>query len=363
LSERFSLEERKFKMALSRRHMMCGLTAAGAAITTAGLPAFAQEPTVTGNVNPTLNNANFLVALSKGFFREEGIRADMPVNFLDQSQLIQLLSGGQINVVHVSASPQGNNALLRGAPIRIIAGGAKLPGKDDVSASYLLVRDELYQKGVRTVADLKGHTIHLWPGVSAPSGRGATLLIEKAGLKRTDVQWSGWSNLAQLGQSYEAGTVQVAYLLEPMSTIVRDKIKSHVLGTGTEVISGTTALVLWANTRWLESSGDAPVRLLKALLRGANYYCDARDSKFAKNADVGEILATHAKINPALIQRLGLPDFSRDGNFDVKDLLAEAEFLKSTGAIKDVADFNSKSVVDLSYAQQAFSELKKEAKL
>jgi ABC-type nitrate/sulfonate/bicarbonate transport system substrate-binding protein len=350
-------------MTTTRRGFIGGLVAGTAAACAPAGFAFAGEAAVTSNINPTLNNANFFVAMAKGFFREEGLRPEMPENFLDQSQLVQLLSGGQLNVVQVSASPQGNNAVIRGAPIRIIAGGAKLPGKNDVSASYLLVRDELYQKGIRTVADLKGQTIHLWPGLAAPAGRGVSLLVEKAGLKRTDVQWNGWSNLSQLGQSFEAGSVQIAYFLEPMATIVRDKVKAHVIGTGTEVISGTTALVIWASVQWLESSAEAPVRLLKALLRGANYYCDARESHFAKNADVGEILASHAKISPALVGRLGLPDFSRDGMFDIQDLFAEVEYLRSTGAVNQVADFKSKSVVDLSYAQQAYAELRKEGKL
>lgn len=351
-------------MTTTRRGFIGGLVAGTAAACAPAGFAFAEDQAaVTSNINPTLNNANFFVAMAKGFFREEGLRPEMPANFLDQSQLVQLLSGGQLNIVQVSASPQGNNAVIRGAPIRIIAGGAKLPGKNDLSASYLLIRDELYQKGIRTVADLKGQTIHLWPGLAAPAGRGVSLLVEKAGLKRTDVQWNGWSNLSQLGQSFEAGTVQIAYFLEPMATIVRDKVKAHVIGTGTEVISGTTALVIWANVQWLESSGEAPVRLLKALLRGANYYCDARDSRLAKNSDVGEILSSHAKINSALVRRLGLPDFSRDGMFDVQDLFAEVEYLRSTGAVKEVADFKSKSVIDLSYVQQAYAELRKEGKL
>jgi hypothetical protein len=78
---------------------------------------------------------------------------------------------------------------------------------------------------------------------------------------------------------------------------------------------------------------------------------------------VGDILASHAKINSALVGRLGLPDFSRDGMFDIQDLFAEVEYLQSTGAVNQVADFKRKSVVDLSYAQQAFAELRKEGKL
>jgi ABC-type nitrate/sulfonate/bicarbonate transport system substrate-binding protein len=323
----------------------------------------ASRVKVTGNINTTLNNANFIVATAKGFFAEEGVDAELPTSYLSQSELVQLLSGSQIDIAHVSASPQGNNALLRGAPIRIIAGGAKLPRRHETSASYLLVREELYNKGIRSVADLKGQTIHLWPGVAAPTGRGASLILESGGLKRGDVEWTDWSNLAQLGQAFEAGTVQVAYLLEPMATIVQKKVPTRVLGTGTQVISGTVALVLWANTRWLEANPRGAVQFLKGLLRGANYYCDARDSHFSKNSDVIDILAKGTKIDAALMREVGLPDFCRDGTFEIKDILDEAAFLKSVNGIKDIARFDEASVVDFSYARQAFAELQKEKKL
>jgi ABC-type nitrate/sulfonate/bicarbonate transport system substrate-binding protein len=355
-------------MDVGRRQVLRDL-ATGAIIAGTGLLAkptsapAASRVKISGNVNRTLNNANFIVATAKGFFAEEGVDAEFPTSFLSQPELIQLLSGSQIDIAHVSASPQGNNAVLRGAPIRIIAGGAKLPRREETSASYLLVREDTYQKGIRTVADLKGKTIDIWPGFTSPAGRGASLILESGGLKRDDVQWTNWSNLSQLGQAFEAGTVQIAYVLEPMATIVRKKVPTRVLGTGTQVIGGTVVLVVWANTRWLDANPRGAVQFLKGLLRGANYYCDARDSRFSKNTDVIDILSTGTNIDPALVREVGLPDFCRDGTFDMKDIQDEAAFLKSVEALKEVARFDQASILDLSYARQAFAELQKEGKI
>lgn len=189
-------------------------------------------------------------AVVKGYFKDEGVDADVQV--LSSAQSPSALAGGSAQFV-VSAAP-GHDAIA-------VAGAAKVLGTYAEAPDSQLVA----VKGINSVADMKGHTF----AASAP-GSYSDIMTEKglatAGLTKDDVTMRPFADLGATIAALESGQVDASVLSEPTTTTV---LKA---AAGSSVILDyLTSGIVWnqagiyGNAKWIKSNPDATQGVLRAL--------------------------------------------------------------------------------------------------
>ncbi len=325
--------------------------------TTVSAQEFAKKFNVSAS--SAVVNAQLFVALKKGYFADEGLEPEIEKAQIPPPMAIQLMTGGKIDIALFNPSAGSNNAIVKGAPIIAIAGGAIVPAGRPNTA--LLVSDKLWKEGVKSLADLKGKTINFFPALDSTSGLAVTLLLQKGGLRPTEVELKGWRDLGPLMQAFEGGVVDIAYAFEPMKTVIMKKGNVHSLGSSTDVLPGSVAILLWANSNWLKKNEETTIRFLKAYLRGISYYTKAYESGFAVNSDVLDILAEYTKTNPALMREIGLSAYPEDGRINKPSLQKFMDFIKDLGTTEKIAPIDS--YINERYVLEAYQRLKREGKI
>jgi NitT/TauT family transport system substrate-binding protein len=191
----------------------------------AGGAALAQDKVKVG-VFPVSSSLPFFVAQERGFFKAQGIDAEM-VRLIGGPPNVSALITNQIDASAVLVTIEGMNANLKkpGVAMYISVNGQ--------NARYQM-EQFVVRKGlnVRTLADLKGKRIMSAPGPANVSMAKAVLAI--AGLKEGDYTIDQL-DMGQHVNAMTAGTFDAGYTLEPNAATMRK------LGVATTLEAGVIA--------------------------------------------------------------------------------------------------------------------------
>jgi NitT/TauT family transport system substrate-binding protein len=194
-------------------------------------PASGQAPPLPSvklrlGIISALFDAGSLIAIEKGYFREQGIDVEVKT-FPASSDANQALSIGAIDVLANSISVAIFNARLRNIDMSIVAGaGNNTPGHGTIS---LVIRKDLVDSGrYKDPSDLKG--LKLATGITSPSHWFAASLAETAHVNEKDVSFVGLgianAVAAMNNKAIDGGSVN-----EPFATLLIEK------GNGVRVAS------------------------------------------------------------------------------------------------------------------------------
>jgi NitT/TauT family transport system substrate-binding protein len=194
-------------------------------------PASGQAPPLPNvklrlGIISALFDAGSLIAIEKGYFREQGIDVEVKT-FPASSDANQALSIGAIDVLANSISVAIFNARLRNIDMSIVAGaGNNTPGHGTIS---LVIRKDLVDSGrYKDPSDLKG--LKLATGITSPSHWFAASLAETAHVNEKDVSFVGLgianAVAAMNNKAIDGGSVN-----EPFATLLIEK------GNGVRVAS------------------------------------------------------------------------------------------------------------------------------
>ena len=181
----------KRKGSLNRRQFLKSLAVAGSALATTGMlginrrRAFAQGTTeLTFGYLPLSSFVQVFLAEDLGYLKEAGIT--LKYERVDSGAKAKaFLASGELDMAGGGVAASLFNALTRGFPIKLVAEkGMYLSGLP--GSAQILVRKDLYDRGVRSLKDLKGLKV-------AGSARGSVShyylanSFERAGLSEKDV--------------------------------------------------------------------------------------------------------------------------------------------------------------------------------
>jgi NitT/TauT family transport system substrate-binding protein len=213
------------------------------------------------------------VAESLGYFREEGVAVDMP-EVAGGAKAIEALLGGSVDVAIGSMS----DAVALAAQGRYLRGILVLYARPTVA---LAVAPAL-SGSIRTVRDLKGHTV----GVSAPgsaSHQALNFLLVENGLSPADVSTVSVGMSASSVSALEHGTVDAAVLIASAITLMEQRRPQCRLLADTRTPEGARrlfgsetfpALSLLAEDTWLEKNTETAQRLVRAVMKGMQWMRD-----------------------------------------------------------------------------------------
>lgn len=155
-----------------------------------------------------MDDAQAITAYEAGFYKQQGLDVEL-VEFKSGTDLIKAIVGGQLDTGVLGFT----NAVAwasKGADLKVVSGAQH-------GYHAIVVRDDL---GIKTVADLKGHTLASQKEGSTADTVLKGVVLKNAGLKETDLTVLGVSPQVAV-QSLVGKRVDAAFLFEPQARIAQ----------------------------------------------------------------------------------------------------------------------------------------------
>jgi NitT/TauT family transport system substrate-binding protein len=261
----------------SRRGFLFGALA----LATAAKSAFAAGLTKLeiGYVPSTLF-APVFVAAERGYFKEAGFDADLTPIVAGQDAMA-LAATGRIDLVAAALSAAFYNAVARDLDVRFVASTAYQPKHGHPSA--LMVREDLWQSGTRTLQALRGKKIGWIGGAGAVSAYYVARILRPAGLALSDIESVNIANPDQ-AVALERRAIDAVFTSSPFTeAFARDKL-ARTIGFPPAGISGSGIFFGPNLTKNLDLAHAAIAACRKAAadLQGAGYLAPDALAAYAK---------------------------------------------------------------------------------
>jgi NitT/TauT family transport system substrate-binding protein len=307
-------------------------------VAVAATSAASAEELVRIGINGVISDAPFFIATEKGYFAEQGIKAEF-IPFDAGPKMIAPLGAGQLDVAGGAASAGLFNAAARGISIKIVADrGSRVPGYDYMP---ILISKQLIDSGkVKGLADLKGMKV---AEAGEGGSQGSTLNegLKAAGLAYKDVEHV-YMGYPQHVAALTNGAIAAAVRFSPESSYPSQQV----------------AVLLYGGD-FIKKRPEVAQKFMIAFLKGARVYNDAlKGGHLAGPAasEVIDILVKNTNIkDKALYAALVPSGINPDGRPNVDSLKKDAAFYKEQKYLEAGADVDS--VLDLSFVDKAVHEL------
>jgi ABC-type nitrate/sulfonate/bicarbonate transport system substrate-binding protein len=261
-----------------RRRAVTIFVAAILATALAGPARAANEITFGATSNTAFNLAHY-VAMEKKYYEAEGLKVEAVVVGA-AAGVLQQLAAGSLNVAQV-ATDQSLRAILRGAPIRIVAGAA-------ANAPFRLVA----AKTVRSWSDLTHRTISVG-GLTDVTLYFLRVMARNNGLadRDYDLLYGGATpnRFAQLA----SGAVAAAILTNPVDFAALEQ--GYVdLGSVQQYLPNWAQNNIVTDTRWAAKHRAELVGFLRARIKATRYIYEP-----ANRAEIIDVLVRRTRIPQA----------------------------------------------------------------
>jgi NitT/TauT family transport system substrate-binding protein len=317
----------------------------------ASAAAQAQTPAPTKlrlGIISALFDAGSLIALEKGYFREQGLDVEVKV-FPGSSDANQALSIGAIDVLSSGISVAIFNARLRNIDMSIVAGaGDNTPGHGIIS---LVLRKDLVESGLyKGPADLKG--LKLATGITAPSHWFAASLASEAQVSDKDITFIGLgianTVAAMNNRAADGGSVN-----EPFATLLVEKGNGVRIASIDQKYPNFPAGYLIYGPTLTKKNVDAGNRYMIAYLKAMRDYRLAFGPEKIGTAEIVSILQKYNIMISPDTPSAGIPDDCAPSFEWVNDYL---DWQLKSGNIRSKPD--PRSLVDDRFRLFALESLK-----
>jgi NitT/TauT family transport system substrate-binding protein len=336
---------------VSSRLWSRGIVVAGLAVALiAAVPAAAQklEKISIGALRLSSSGAVF-IARDKGYFREQGLDAE--VTILTAAQQVPVaVTSGDIDLGVTGLTAGFYNLAGKGALKIIAAQSREEPGYQLVS---YMVTNKAYEAGFRSLKDFPGKRV-------AMTTTGSTFhyslgkLAQKYGFDIKSITLVPLQTLPNMSAAFKGAAVDAT--LAPVTTTraLESDGAGKILGwVGDETPWQLGAL--FTSPKMVASRRPALEKFIRAYQKGARDYhiaFNARDKgKEVQGPGYDEaiqILAKTLEQTPALV-RDGLPYVDPDARLDVGDVYNQVAFWKGQGLVDQAVD--AKAILDLSFVK------------
>jgi len=314
--------------------------------TLASVPADAESVKI--GISKVLAYGGVPIALDRGHFKAEGIDAELV--FFDSAQPIAVATvSGDVDF-GIAGSTAAFFRLAGQGALRIIAGAnIEMPGFRSI---VYVASKHAYDAGLRTIKDLKGHSVAITQ-IGTPLHYDLAMALEKNGValqsvRITPLQSNSNVNSALTGGQVDAASMPVAPV---MPLIARGDAK--VLGWASDELAGTQGALVFTATKTADSRRDLVERFVRAYRHGQRDYHDAfADAKNQRHdgplaPQILEILSKFAHLT--VDQTKGSIAFADpDGRIDENSVLEQIDWYKAQNMLP--ADLDGKALIDRRYA-------------
>ena len=289
------------------------------------------EQIVVSNYGVSPNGMPFAVAMEKGFFKEFGVDVIGILTSDGGGSTIRNLLGGKL--AYGEAAPSAVVAAVQGgADLKIISGNVH------TVAEFVWVA--MPNAPIASLADLKGKRI----GFTNPGSTSEALdylLLEKAGLSKSDVTLTRTGGFGAGLTLLEAGGIDVVPITEPLWSNNPGKYK--IVASAPEVLPALSNVVGVTTTEAAKTRGDFIRGVINARRKAVEYM-------IANPKESAQIIAKVYNLDPVVTERVvrGLIDSQKksgvaywgpgDLKIDTMNNMIRAQ--KLVGAVKGDVDWS-----------------------
>jgi len=293
------------------------------------------------------------VAIERGYFAAQGVKADLQL-FKTSADEIPALASGQLLVGAGGVNAGLFNAVAQGIPMVIAADqNNDPPGFKGVG---WVVRQDLVDK-VKEPKDLKGLTIGMGSTGSVIDTE-LDVLLKQGGLTIKDVTLKSVAYPDQVAAMANK-SIDVTYAFQPFITLMQSQKLATLWKASGEIVPNHEATVILYSPAVAQKYPAAAKGWMVGYLKGV------RDvvSEYSKNNnglpdDLVQILAKYGALkDPNQLKKLLLPGMNPDGTPNKDSLKIDLDYFVRAGFVKNPPDLNK--VVDTTYVDNAISKLGK----
>jgi NitT/TauT family transport system substrate-binding protein len=241
-------------------------------------PAQAASEITFGITSATAFSLAHYVATENKYYEAENLKVDTIVAGA-AVQVLQQLAGGSLNIAQ-AATDQSLRAILRGAPIRIVAGAAS-------NAPFRLVA----AKTIKNWTDLKGKTISVG-GLTDVTLYFLRVMARKNGLADQDYDLLFGGGTPNRFAQLASGAVAAAMLTNPVDFSALEQGFVD-LGSVPQYLPNWAQNNILVNTRWAQQNRGSVLAFLRAHIAATKYIYEP-----AHRDEVIAILAKHTRTDP-----------------------------------------------------------------
>jgi NitT/TauT family transport system substrate-binding protein len=297
------------------------------------------------------SSAPLFIGMDKGFFKEYGIEAEL-VFFQAAAPIATALAAGQIDVGATGVTAALYNIVLGGEQIWLVADkGREWPG---YPLTGIVVQKDLYDGGLRTIADLKGKRI----GITT---LGSTFhyslgnILGKSGLKLADVRVVPLQTMSASIEALKGKQVDAILVPQPFPGAAEAQGFGKILFWVGDLHPWQTVAVFYSKK--FAADRRRAVAFMKGYVKASRYYYDAvlvqKDGRPVPGANYEEVVRITAKYTEARpeVIRLGFPFQDRNARLLVTDIERQMTWWADNGFMKRTIPV--KGIVDTSFVEEA----------
>ncbi len=331
---------------MTTMHRRAFIAAAGAALAT---PARAQTRTrMRIGVLPTMGAGPMYLALANGHFSSEGL--DVEILKFDNAQTLAVsLAAGDIDFGATSLAVGFYNLAAQGV-MRIIAAQARdNPGFPN---NGFVASNEAWEKGLRTFADMKGHSVGVSTLGSAPHYC-VGLIAAKYGFPMSSVDVQTLKTNPNIVVAIAANRVDAVITPNTFALSLDRNKQGKLIGwIGDEAPWQLGAA--YTTTKTADARPDFVEKFTRAYKRGMVDYADAfiganGERRDGPTADATLAVLAQALDQPAELLRAGVAWVDREARLDAADIRRQIVWYKAQGLIEGNVD--AAALIDERYAK------------
>jgi NitT/TauT family transport system substrate-binding protein len=343
---------------MSRRHLMTGAAALGAAVLSSPSIIRAQEPRAKIRIGLVrlISSGPIFIAEARKYFERVNLDAEFKY-FADGALAMPALVAGELDLTASTLNAGVFNTVAKGAPFKLILDrGSEKPGSGSMT---IVASNDMHAAGLTSVdkgAMLKGKRI----AIQAPGSIDQYLIgrmAQKGGLNpRTDLEWSAGMPYPDIIRIMGAGRADAAQIPVPLAFLAERNKVGKLIGAGSEV-EPNTQLACWVmSSAYLKANKSAAVRFAMVHTHAARLFNKAAASK---DPEVVKIIADATKVPAPLIERAAprWTWYDDEGKVNVDSCMAQYRFLSESMRMA-TGKVTPEMLFDLSPATEAAARLK-----
>ncbi|HEX7069595.1 MAG TPA: ABC transporter substrate-binding protein [Rhodothermales bacterium] len=341
----------------SQASISSGLTPATSADAAASASPSSSAPATSDVVRigdlGVVSDAPFYIAEDLGFFKQQGIDVKL-TRFASSPAVIAPLTQGQIDVAGGSPTAGLYNAIAIGSGFKIVADKAKTP--KGFGYNGLIIRQDLWDSGVKDLAGLKGKTIAILGGKGSSSDAGLYRAATDLNLKLSDFKIIKMA-ASDLPAAFANKAIDAAVAIEPQLTQLVAGGQAAVWQRMDQYYPDHQMGLVLYSEKFIAAHPDTAAKFMTAYIQAARYYTDAFvKGDAAKRAEVVKILISHTTVkDPKLYDSMAMAYIDPNGTINVDTMNADQHYFVSEDAQDKVVDLSK--AIDMSFVDSAVKAL------
>jgi NitT/TauT family transport system substrate-binding protein len=298
---------------------------------------------------PSTSYIGIFLADDLGYFRRRGIKIKYE-KVVTGAAAMGFMATGELDLAAGGIGASTFNAVARGMEIKLVANkGVYWPNMP--SGSKLMVRSDLYKKGIRSVKDLKGLKLALNAYANVTHYHVSTAL-EQVGLSDSDVELVTVP-LPQMITAMKTGAIDAVEIWEPFTIVMEQMGYAYPLIQISDVVPNNQYAHIFYGGPFIKSKPELAQAFMEEYLRGVRKYFELG----AYHSTVTESLLKHTRQKREMLKKMIMVWIDINGDVDVKDIERQQEWYVKKGFVKRKIDVSK--LVDKSYVKLAWQKLGK----